>query len=239
MTNRSIVIAVLLFILIVMFSTFIFFHHQWSSSSSPYWTKFKSKNQSKSGRTAVCASGQLRTLNMRPSHEFYPDSWAPMWSQPGDESTRRERSNAPSVDLEGMTVAESIKARLYPSLGDFDVFMTVGTRESSVEPKAGDVSECEVLRSNDPSSFLSCDIYRELDLPVLSDTLHWANYFFRGLEQPILQQMYGIFRCFENVKRHEYLSQHKYDYILRLRLEYVINSTKRHATFLPSQFFLP
>ena len=156
---------------------------------------------------------------MPPSHIYYPDEWAPMWSQPGNDSTRRPKPNPPVVDLDGMTVAESIKTRLYPSLGEFDVFVSVGTRESQVEPIAGNESECEVLRPYTLSSFLSCDIYKELDLPVLSDTQHWKTYGFKGLEQPILQQMYGIHRCFEDIVRHEKKTNIRYDYILRLRLE--------------------
>ena len=177
---------------------------------------------SRAYRTAVCATGQLRTLNMHPSHVHYPDKWAPMWIQPGDDSTRRERPNAPAIDLEGMTIAESIHRNFYPHLGDYDVFMTVGTRGSAVEPLAGNTTECEVLRpTGSGSALVSCDIYHELDLPVLTNTDHWRHYAYTNHVQPVLQHMYGIFRCHQSIKLHEFRTGVRYNYITRIRLECV------------------
>lgn len=141
-----------------------------------------------------------------------------MWSE--IDNKRVPRPNAPAVDLANMTLAESIQRRFFPHLGVFDVFMSVGTRGSAVEPVAGNLTECEVLRPSSPSSALvGCDIYSELDLPVLKDSVHWRGYAFRTLEQPFLQQMYGIFRCHQSVKLHELRTGERYDYIVRLRLD--------------------
>jgi hypothetical protein len=70
-------------------------------------------------RTAVCISGQLRVFNMTSNHKLYPDRW--QMKLPGP---------PPAVELQNMTVAQSMVKNLYPYLGDFDVFVTVGTRRS-------------------------------------------------------------------------------------------------------------
>jgi hypothetical protein len=139
---------------------------------------------------------------MHPDHPHYPDYWSPM---------RMDSSQTtPSNDV-SMTVAESIVRRLYPALGDFDVFVTVGTREFAREPAVGNVTECEPLRP--PASLIStlqpptepqlfCDIYREQDLPLIDSPL-WQNYSYNDARhhqgiQGTRYSRYGAKACCNN-----------------------------------------
>ena len=159
----------------------------------------------RAARTAVCVSGQLRTLTMKPDHPMYPEAWA-----------YSGRQNPPVADLQGMTVAETIQKRFFPSLGELDVFVVIGTKEGPKEPRAGDLGACEPLRpAGKPNSHLHCDVYREVDLPVWGPV--WSSYSQHGLEQSLLQQLYGMWRCSEAVRNHERLTDTRYDYMVRLR----------------------
>jgi hypothetical protein len=73
---------------------------------------------------------------MRPDDPNYPPSWIP----------QRGRERAPALELAGMTVAETVRERLYPALGAFDVFMIVASRGGVREPAIGNVSACDALR---------------------------------------------------------------------------------------------
>jgi hypothetical protein len=159
-------------------------------------------------KTAVCVSGQLRTLTMTLDDPSYPHKW---------ESMRRPGN--PSEDLGGLTVAETIQSRFFPSLGNFDVFMSVGTRNGPREPRVDDLSACEPLRPNGTTGSLFCDIYEEFQLPVFYENPVWKHYYTQEhkLLQSLLQQLYGMYRCSVSIQHQEQILGFRYSYVVRLR----------------------
>lgn len=174
-------------------------------------------------RTAVCVSGQLRTLDMREADPRYPRSWAPT----GMHGSLVDPEVLPAVSLGGRTVAESVYEFLYPALGEFDVFMHVGTRETPTEPAAGNTSACDSLapRATERGRLVTCDIYHETVLPQYPTPEFTHYYYFDAanenetlrLQQSLLQQLYGMYRCKAAIERQERLSGVRYDYIVRYR----------------------
>ena len=52
--------------------------------------------------------------------------------------------------------AETIQRHLYPSLGDFDVYMSISTKEGEREQRAGDLSACASLTPRRPPRQRRC-----------------------------------------------------------------------------------
>lgn len=131
--------------------------------------------------------------------------------------------STPAERLRNRTVAETIRMNLYPSLGKVDVYVAIATRETANEPppapSAGATAACELLRPDDPSSRLFCDIWKEKPLPYyLYAGGIWETYLLGiSLAQSLLQQLYQQQRCLENIRTYERLSGERYDYIVRLR----------------------
>ena len=165
-------------------------------------------------RTAVCMSGQMRTLNMEPSDAAYPLAWNALLV----DAQGKPRVGSPREDLKGMTVAQSIVAHLYPALGDVDVFVAMATRGRPREPLVGDASVCESLRPPKVGAFLSCDLWSEFDLPLFNETSPlWSGYVMKNYKQGFLQQLYGMWRCHEAVKLREIATGVRYSHIVRIR----------------------
>ena len=164
-------------------------------------------------RTAVCVSGHIRTLNLKPGSPTWPsllinlpvDSPAAQW-------------DVARIKV-GDTVAESLQSNLFSALDEFDVFMSVSTREGEKEPKIGDLSACEPLRPRTPGSQLFCEVIREQERKLFSDSEIWKTFYYSrpALQQGLLQQLYGMYRCSVMIRRHMLSSTSPYDYMIRLR----------------------
>ena len=172
--------------------------------------------------TAVCFSGQLRALNLAPGSRGWPPVFPRPWTGelhfafPGTNyADMRWRFNLKR--LKNMTVAESIHEHLYPALGDYDVFMTVSTREHQNEPAVGDTSICEPLRPQNNKSHFACEVIKETPHKLfpgsLWDTLDQCTH------QGLLQQLHGLYRCNVMIRRHMIETGVEYDYIVRTRPE--------------------
>jgi hypothetical protein len=163
-------------------------------------------------RTAVCVSGQLRTFTMPSNDPHYPSSWSPM-------IVHGVLSKGTVLDaLQNRTVAQTIVDNLFPALGEYDVFMSIGTRGGQHEPIAGDSSVCEPLRPRGPlGGILHCDVYDEEDLPVYGG--FWVHYAFprEQYRQQFLQQLYGMYRCRDSILRQQQLRGVPYDFVVRVR----------------------
>lgn len=169
-------------------------------------------NQSKTPRVAVCVSGQLRTLTMKLSDPQHPKKW-------------KGTIFPAEIPWPNMTVAESIRRRMYPQLGSPDVFMYVSTKETAREPKAGDTSVCEALRPS--SGRLFCSVPREKELLVSNATAIWDSFELRKRKhgaQGLLQQIYGLYECHRMVVREEVASGKQYDWIVRIRPDQYVDS---------------
>ena len=161
--------------------------------------------------TAVCVSGQLRTLNLQPNAPDFPQHFEPM--------TTRLTAD----DMAGRTVAQSIVANLYPSLGAFDVYMTVSTLEGSNEPKVNDLSACESLRPPPPNR-LFCEVIRQEELGLITPKI-WNTFYYAGqpaLQQGLLQQLYGQQRCAIMMARQQMQENLHYQYAVRIRPDHAI-----------------
>ena len=131
--------------------------------------------------TAVCVSGQLRTLNMRPDDPNFPPSLQPMTTR----FTAADMHNLTVVrafsfglaraSLTKRVQAETIQRYLYPSLGDFDVYMLISTREGEHEPRVGDLSACASLTPPPPARMF-CEVIREDDVPLLNEAV-WHTFY--------------------------------------------------------------
>ena len=162
-------------------------------------------------RTAVCVTGQIRSLNLNPSSPTWPN----------------QRLGIPqkwdfSMMKSGPTVAETIQKNLFSALGDFDVFMTISTKGGTREPKVGDMSACEPLRPRKSGSKLFCEVLPESKRPLYAEAAGgiWQRFYYSkrpDLQQGLLQQLYGMYQCSTNIKRQVISSGIQYDYIVRLR----------------------
>jgi hypothetical protein len=156
--------------------------------------------------TAVCVSGQLRTLNLKPDAPDFPHRFEPM------------TTHLTSDDMAGRTVAQSIVAHLYPSIGTFDVYMTVSTLEGPNEPKVNDLSVCESLRPAPPNR-LFCEVIRQEELGLITPKI-WDTFYYAGqplLQQGLLQQLYGQQRCALMMARQQIQERLRYTYAVRIR----------------------
>ena len=140
-------------------------------------------------RTAVCVSGQIRSLNMQPGSPGWPTSWWRQWL-----------AHIPAGVEQG-TVAETLHTNLFSALDDFDVFMTISTREGEGEPRVGDLSACEPLQPRNPLSRLFCEVLPERTL--WSDSQVWSTLYYRtrALQEGLLQQLYGMWHHAAAVQR--------------------------------------
>ena len=140
-------------------------------------------------RTAVCVSGQIRSLNMQPGSPGWPTSWWRQWL-----------AHIPAGVEQG-TVAETLHTNLFSALDDFDVFMTISTREGEREPRVGDLSACEPLQPRNPLSRLFCEVLPERTL--WSDSQVWSTFYYRtrALQEGLLQQLYGMWHHAAAVQR--------------------------------------
>lgn len=162
----------------------------------------KSLLMTNNSKTAVCVSGQLRTLTMQTTDENHPKSWGPMRA---------------SIPFPNQTVAESIQRNLYPKLNKPDVFMVISTRQTEREPKQGDLSVCEPLRPE--GGYLSCSVPLEKPMESLGNESFWNDFRYPNYVgiQGLLQQMKGMYDCYKQIERHSILSGKKYEWIVRLR----------------------
>lgn len=152
--------------------------------------------------TAVCVSGQLRTLTLRPGEQWHPGNWDPM---------------SATIPYANQTVAESVQNNLYPKLHNPDVFMVIATRESEREPKQGNLSVCEPLRPK--GGHLNCSVPLEEPLETLGNYSFWddfANPYYVGI-QGVIQQMKGMYDCYKQIQKHSIATGKKYEWIIRLR----------------------
>lgn len=158
-------------------------------------------------KTAMCVSGQVRSLDLKLDDKLHPGHWF------------QQQSTLPNPN---MTVAESIQRNLYPKLGEVDVFMTVATRETSREPKVGDLSVCEPLRPSNGQ--LECDVPKEQYIPIERGDVVWKNFTLAKnrkdgdtIVQGFLQQLKGMFDCYAMVRKHSLKTGKEYDWIVRMR----------------------
>lgn len=159
-------------------------------------------------RTAVCVSGQLRTLTMLPSNKYHPKSWDPM---------------SASIPFPNQSVAESIQANLFPKLSTTDVFMSVSTRETSREPRRGDLKSCEPLRPR--RGLLKCQVQIEEEVTSIGNESYW-KYFSNPSTKAIkgfLQQLKGMNDCYRMIEKHINSTGTRYDWIVRLRPDMYIH----------------
>jgi hypothetical protein len=167
-----------------------------------------------SQRTAVCVSGQLRTLTMPPDDPLFPRLWrpieAPAWPNAQVAAT-----------MGGMTVAETIHRHLYRHLGPFDVFVFVSTRGGDREPVAGDPTRCEPLRpAAELGAHFECVVEAEAELPLFRDSPIWAIFSKNRRperQQSLLQQLYGLHRCHTMIRRHTRRAGVSYSHMMRVR----------------------
>jgi hypothetical protein len=189
------------------------------SNDMPHAARTQPHTPAQGRRTAVCVTGQLRTMSLSPHDPLYPTSWAP----------QRNRPKPPIEELRGMTAAESVQARFFPALGTFDVFMSISTRGSASEPAVGNLSVCEPLRPRVPGGKLFCEVIPEAQLPMLlpgssgDNPSVWQQYIIFAEEsnmesiQGLLQQLYSLHRCQEAIRVRELHTGVRYDYTVRLR----------------------
>ena len=76
------------------------------------------------------------------------------------------------------TQAQSVVRFLYPTLGAFDVFMTISTREGPNEPKVGDLSTCEPYRPHNGGS-LACEVLKETPVRVFPSEA-FSTFYYAG-----------------------------------------------------------
>lgn len=176
--------------------------------------------QRRQPNVAVCVSGQLRSLNLRP----------------GDKDHQGWHQVRSSLAEPNESVANSIQRVLYPRLGNPDVFMTVSTRGGKHEPTVGDIKACEPLKA--PGGSLKCIVRLEEPIPVyLNDTL-WAAFAQIKLQtqarervvQGMLQQLKGMYECYKMIANHEGSIGKRYDWIVRLRPDMYFDSFPSLAT---------
>lgn len=156
---------------------------------------------------AVCVSGQLRSLNLSITDRNHPRSWHGM------------RSSLPPPNT---TVAETIQKVLYPKLGTPDVFVVVSSRETPHEPKVGDLNACEPLRP--PKGYFSCSIRRESNVNISYESELWDEFLLAKESrngtiyiQGLLQQLKGMYECYQEIERYSTQKMKRYDWIVRLR----------------------
>ena len=161
--------------------------------------------------TAVCVSGQLRTLNMPPSDPSFPQSFQPMTTA------------FTAADMQGRTVAETIQAHLYPALGEFDVYMTVITAEGPREPRVGDLTACDSLTPPPPAR-LFCEVIRQEELAPIHQEI-WNTFYYPNQHTPqqgVLNQLYNQQRCSMMMSRQIIQENIQYRYAVRLRPDMAI-----------------
>lgn len=158
--------------------------------------------------TAVCVSGQLRTLTLPLTDEAHTRRWHLM------------RSTLP---FPNQTVAESIQRNLFPKLHDPDVFMTISTREREREPKHGNLSVCEPLRPK--GGHLSCAVPLETPYEQMGNETFWNDFIYQNYVgiQGLLQQLKGMYDCYKQIEKHSIVTGKKYDWIVRLRPDIYIH----------------
>lgn len=88
--------------------------------------------QKRDPRVVVCVSGQLRTLTLPLDSPDHPHAF---------------RGKTSSYPPPNMTVAESIQKFFFPKLGKPDIFISITSREGPHEPRIGNLSVCDPLRS--------------------------------------------------------------------------------------------
>lgn len=115
----------------------------------------------------------------------------------------------------------NISKNLLDTIDTYDVFMFVQTRESVVEPKAGDLSVCKLFKINKKSSTL-CSVTKEMALNTSQFlSLHAKeNYVYSSDErriQGLLQQLLGLKTSFEMMESYSELTGVMYKWVIRLR----------------------
>lgn len=157
--------------------------------------------------TAICISGQLRSLNMNYQSSEFPQNLEPM------------TTSFTSQNLQGRSVAETIVQNVYPFVGEFDVFMTVATLEGPREPKVGDLTACASLTPLSPARMF-CEINLQRDVGGLENDEIWKTFVYSGsprLQQGLLQQLSGLQQCSMMISRQMLKENVQYRYIMRIR----------------------
>ena len=166
-------------------------------------------------RTAVCVSGQIRSLNLRPSSESWPRGSS-------RDSTSVQDLRIISLKMRWGSVAENMHRNLFAALDDFDVFFTVSTRGESVSRTE---SDCDVLRPRKKGSNLFCHIMsNKTELNHHVGHKIWSDYALsldddnkNHLEYNLLDQLKGLHQCSVMIRRRMLDQNIDYDYIIRVR----------------------
>lgn len=163
---------------------------------------------SKGLSTAVCVSGQLRSLTMLPTNKYHPKSWDPM---------------SASIPFPNQSVAQSIQNNLYPKLNNPDVFMSISTQQTKREPNKGDLKACEPLRPR--GGYLGCEVPMEKEVETVGNESFWKDFSnpSRKSIKGFLQQLKGMYDCYKMIERHSILRGKTYDWIVRLRPDMYIH----------------
>eukprot|EP00238_Polyblepharides_amylifera_P012536 CAMPEP_0196583180 /NCGR_PEP_ID=MMETSP1081-20130531/42436_1 /TAXON_ID=36882 /ORGANISM="Pyramimonas amylifera, Strain CCMP720" /LENGTH=366 /DNA_ID=CAMNT_0041903991 /DNA_START=285 /DNA_END=1385 /DNA_ORIENTATION=- len=166
------------------------------------------KNSKVRTRVAVCVSGQTRTLMMLPSDPSYPTDWRPTAKLP----------KPTEVIPSGPPIAGAIQKNVFSQLGIFDVFMRVGTTESSArEPKVGDTTACELLRPSPASGGqLVCVVEKEYQQSLDAKPQIWQSHKYKR-KGTLLYQLFGMFRCNQMRKQFTARTGITHTHIVRLR----------------------
>ena len=201
--------------------------------------------------TAVCVSGQLRSMNLATGDaNFPPDELNPMitalraHSIAGLTVVRNPLFNFARCWLPlTMRVwqAQSVQRNLYPAIGKFDVFMSVSTRGTASEPAVGDLSTCEPHRPTHGT--LVCEVLKEVPVRVFPAKEVFGHYGYAGQhaqEEGLLQQLHGMHRCAAMIWKHMAQENVEYRYIMRLRPDMGVFAplTANIATFLDDRLVI-
>lgn len=120
------------------------------------------------------------------------------------------------------TTITNITTNLLDTLNNYDIFMVVQTRESNLEPVAGDLSVCDQFKNERSDSSVLCSVTKEMALNTsafLSER-EKEMYFYSSNEYKIeglLQQLVGLKSSFEMMETYSKLSGVSYKWVIRLR----------------------
>jgi len=173
-------------------------------------------HSSRKSRTAVCISGQIRTLYKGPGD--------PTW--PPHNKYKIHSKKYDVVHMKGSSVADTIRRNLFGSLQDFDVYMPIFTKGGPREPKVNDTSVCNGLLPNKSGSNMFCEVEAEMPLVHFEQYGIWKQYYYRknkDLQQGLLQQLHGMHRCSVMIRRNMIQSGVEYDYVIRLRPDMAVH----------------
>ena len=111
---------------------------------------------------------------------------------------------------------------LFSVIGDFDVYMYIQSRGTSVEPKVGDSEYCKslfnrTLKFHAMSAYMHCLVEQEKDIAFNETILR--NFYYPDFlkQQGFLKQLYGLKRCHSMIAKYTADTGVSYEWIIRLR----------------------